>query len=218
MTMKVPLSWLREYIDINVSPDELAKRLTLAGQEVEHIITIGAEWENIYTGVSARLEQHPNADRLKLATVEYGSGQEHHRRDGRAQHRGRAEGRAWPARLALPRPALDPPKWSSPQARQDPGRPDRRDGHVGGRARPFGGARGHHRARPGTPIGLPAREVLGDTIFEIDVTPNNGRVLSMIGIAREVAAHLRWRSALPARPSGTTEGPARRKPVAGGDR
>ena len=48
--------------------------LTLAGQEVEHIYTIGDEWENIYTGQVAKLEQHPNADRLNLATVEYGAG------------------------------------------------------------------------------------------------------------------------------------------------
>jgi phenylalanyl-tRNA synthetase beta chain len=41
---------------------------------------------------------------------------------------------------------------------------------------------------PKTPLGLTAQEVLGDTILEIDVTPNNGRILSMIGIAREIAA------------------------------
>jgi phenylalanyl-tRNA synthetase beta chain len=41
---------------------------------------------------------------------------------------------------------------------------------------------------PGTPLGLTAQEVLGDTVLEIDVTPNNGRILSMIGIAREIAA------------------------------
>src|SRR3954447_13043007 len=74
MPMRVPLSWLREYIDINVTPEELARRLTLAGQEVEHITIIGSEWENIYTGRVARLEKHPNADRLHLATVEYGAG------------------------------------------------------------------------------------------------------------------------------------------------
>src|SRR5438046_6950297 len=76
MPMRVPLSWLRDYIEINVTTEELARRLTLAGQEVEHIITIGAEWENIYTGRVARLERHPNADRLYLATVEYGAGKE----------------------------------------------------------------------------------------------------------------------------------------------
>src|SRR5437868_7061353 len=73
MPMRVPLSWLRDYIEINVTVEELARRLTLAGQEVEHIITIGDEWENIYTGQVPRLEQHPNADRLLLATVEYGA-------------------------------------------------------------------------------------------------------------------------------------------------
>jgi phenylalanyl-tRNA synthetase beta chain len=41
---------------------------------------------------------------------------------------------------------------------------------------------------PQTPLGLTAQEVLGDTVLEIDVTPNNGRILSMIGIAREIAA------------------------------
>src|SRR5436305_13260679 len=74
MPMRVPLSWLRDYIEINVTTEELARRLTLAGQEVEHIYTIGDEWENIYTGQVAKLEQHPNADRLSLATVEYGAG------------------------------------------------------------------------------------------------------------------------------------------------
>ena len=73
MPLRAPLSWLKDYIDINVPVEELARKLTLAGQEVEHIITIGAEWENIYTGYVIKLEQHPNADRLHLATVEYGT-------------------------------------------------------------------------------------------------------------------------------------------------
>ena len=73
MPLRAPLSWLKDFIDINVTPEELARRLTLAGQEVEHIVTIGAEWENIYTGHVTKLEQHPNADRLNLATVEYGT-------------------------------------------------------------------------------------------------------------------------------------------------
>src|SRR5437667_12812953 len=74
MPMRVPLSWLREDIEINVTPAALARRLTLAGQEVEHIITIRAEGANIYTGRVARLERHPNADRLYLAAVDYGAG------------------------------------------------------------------------------------------------------------------------------------------------
>src|SRR5919199_1536817 len=76
MPIKAPLSWLREYVDINVPVDELARRLTLAGIEVEHIVTIGAEWENIYTGEVVHLERHPNADRLNLATVRYGDGKD----------------------------------------------------------------------------------------------------------------------------------------------
>ncbi|MGA7732249.1 MAG: phenylalanine--tRNA ligase subunit beta, partial [Chloroflexia bacterium] len=73
MPLRAPLSWLKEYLDIHASPEELARRLTLAGQEVEHVVSIGEEWENIYTGRVVKLEQHPNADRLMLATVEYGA-------------------------------------------------------------------------------------------------------------------------------------------------
>src|SRR6188508_1684320 len=73
MPIRAPLSWLKEYVDVNVPVEELARRLTLAGIEVEHVITIGSEWEEIYTGRVVRLEKHPNADRLNLATVEYGA-------------------------------------------------------------------------------------------------------------------------------------------------
>jgi phenylalanyl-tRNA synthetase beta chain len=75
MPLRAPLSWLKDFIDIKVTPEELAQRLTLAGQEVEHVVTIGGEWENIYSGLVTKLEQHPNADRLNLATVEYGTGE-----------------------------------------------------------------------------------------------------------------------------------------------
>ena len=57
MPLRAPLSWLREYIDIDVPVEELARKLTLAGLEVEHIETVGEEWENIYTGQVAKLEQ-----------------------------------------------------------------------------------------------------------------------------------------------------------------
>ena len=77
--MKVPLSWLKDYIDIPISPAELAERLTLAGLEVETIEYIGlpgAElpWdpEKIVVGELRAVHYHPNADRLVLAEVEYG--------------------------------------------------------------------------------------------------------------------------------------------------
>jgi phenylalanyl-tRNA synthetase beta chain len=77
--MKVPLSWLRDYVDVSVPLTELAGRLTLAGLEVETIEYIGlpeAElpWdpEKIVVGELRAVRPHPNADRLVLAEVAYG--------------------------------------------------------------------------------------------------------------------------------------------------
>ena len=75
--MKVPLSWLKEYVEIDVPLEELAERLTLAGLEVNGIERIGATWDRdkIFVGRVLQVEQHPNADRLTLVTVEYGAAQ-----------------------------------------------------------------------------------------------------------------------------------------------
>jgi phenylalanyl-tRNA synthetase beta chain len=188
MPIRVPLSWLREYIDVEVAPEELARRLTLAGQEVEHITTIGAEWENIWTGRVKSLRQHPNADRLYLATVEYGAGREITVVTGAPNIR---EGQAVVIGL-VGSPYIDqhasPPKW----ARLKPAkiRGIETEGMVMSEAE-LGLSVEHEGIivlDPSTTLGLPARDVLGDTILHIEVTPNNGRVLSIIGVAREVAA------------------------------
>ena len=68
--MKVPLSWLAEYVDLDQSPQHLAHRLSMAGAEVEEIIQSGAAWENIYVGRVLEVEPHPDADRLRLVTVD----------------------------------------------------------------------------------------------------------------------------------------------------
>ncbi len=77
--MKVPLSWLKDYVDITVPLTDLAERLTLAGLEVETIEYIGLpgaelEWnpEKIVVGEILAVRSHPNADRLVLAEVAYG--------------------------------------------------------------------------------------------------------------------------------------------------
>ena len=88
--MKVPLSWLRDFVDIEVSIEELARKLTLAGLEVEEIRYVGlpiahAEtkvtglaWdpEKIVVGEILEVMPHPNADRLVLTRLNDGK-QEH---------------------------------------------------------------------------------------------------------------------------------------------
>ncbi len=80
--MKVPLSWLKEYVEVDIPVKELAERLTLAGMEVEAVEAIGypeAElpWdrEKVIVGEVLAVRPHPDADRLVLAEVNYGGAQ-----------------------------------------------------------------------------------------------------------------------------------------------
>jgi phenylalanyl-tRNA synthetase beta chain len=76
MTMRVPLSWLKEYVDITMSPEELAHMLTMAGLEVEAIERIGAEWgDKIITAQITHIEKVPRSDHLTYVRVNTGKGE-----------------------------------------------------------------------------------------------------------------------------------------------
>ena len=82
--MRVPLSWLKDFVDITLSPDDLAERMTLAGLEVAEVEKIGVDgaelpWDadKIVIGNILEVKQHPNADRLVLADVDYGAAEPH---------------------------------------------------------------------------------------------------------------------------------------------
>jgi len=72
--MKIPLSWLKDYVDITLPVDQLAERMTLAGLEVEAITRIGEMWDRdkLFVGQVLQVTRHPDADRLVLARVAYG--------------------------------------------------------------------------------------------------------------------------------------------------
>ena len=74
--MKVPLSWLKDYVDITLPLAELADKLTMAGFEVKEMQEIGGSWDNVIVGQITAVNPHPNADRLHLATVDLGTEQE----------------------------------------------------------------------------------------------------------------------------------------------
>jgi phenylalanyl-tRNA synthetase beta chain len=67
--MKVPLKWLKEYVNINLPAAEVARRLTMAGTETS-LVTLGESWEGVVIGRIEAVEPHPNADRLRLVTVD----------------------------------------------------------------------------------------------------------------------------------------------------
>src|SRR3972149_3520816 len=73
--MKVSVNWLKEYVDIALSPAGLAERLTMAGSEVKGVEVIGGSWENVVVGQIKAINPHPNADRLTLPTVDLGTEQ-----------------------------------------------------------------------------------------------------------------------------------------------
>ena len=71
--MRVPLSWLSEYVPLRMNPPELAYRLTMAGLETTYDAGVGAGWEGVVVGHVAEVRPHPNADRLRLVDVDLGA-------------------------------------------------------------------------------------------------------------------------------------------------
>jgi len=74
--MRVPLGWLREYVDVNLSPEDLARRLTLSTVEIE-AIERSRDWNNVRVAEVLEVVHHPNSDHLSLATVQLGNEQFH---------------------------------------------------------------------------------------------------------------------------------------------
>lgn len=202
--MRVPLSWLREFVDISLSPAELAELLTRSGLETESVEYIGVEgsdlpWdpEKVLIANILEVRQHPNADRLVLADVDYGAGEPHTVVTGAPnlfQYKGQG-------RLPHPLKAVFAKEGA-----------ELYDGHAEGRvkavlkARPVRGIMSNamlcsekelglsddHEGililPDDAPVGTPLRDYLGDVVIEIDVLPNMSRALSILGVAREVAA------------------------------
>ena len=70
--MKVSIDWLKQYVPFDLSVEELADRLTMVGLEVEEIHRNSPVFEGIVVGRIIRVENHPNADKLHLCTVDVG--------------------------------------------------------------------------------------------------------------------------------------------------
>jgi phenylalanyl-tRNA synthetase beta chain len=179
--VRVPLSWLREYVDFDLTPEALAERLTLLGMEVKEIEQRGTEWRNVVVGELLAVERHPRADRLSLTKVTTGAGEPLEIVCGATNI---AVGQRVP--VALPGAVL-------------PG--DRRIertekmGVVSNGMLCSGEELGLTADGDGililpadTPLGTPLADLYGDVVLDIDVKPNRGDALSIIGIAREVAA------------------------------
>lgn len=71
--MKVSYNWLKDYVSFDQSPEEIAEILTLTGLEVEDVTKIGSDLTGVCVGHVLTCEQHSNADRLKVCTVDVGN-------------------------------------------------------------------------------------------------------------------------------------------------
>lgn len=208
--IKVPLSWLKDYVDLTLSPEELAAGLTLRGLEVEAILRIGADWQNVVVGQVLSTDKHPNADRLGL--VQTTDGQKNYQVITGAMNLKPGD------KIAL----------ALPGAELIDGHALEREGKVEGALKrkselprfkvKAGKMRGVESDAvacaefelgiseyftdimvldPDAPLGAPLQEVLGDVILDLDLSPNLGRALSIYGIAREVAAMTGQKARLP---------------------
>ena len=182
--MRVPLAWLRDYVDVELSPAELREELTVRGMEVTAVEVSGAEWSDVVVGRLLEVRRHPDADTLWVTKVLTEEGGEPLEIVCGAQNI--APGQLVP--VALPGATL-------------PG--DRRitrtkiRGVVSNgmlcspRELDLGGDAdgiqilGTNREYA---LGTDLRTIYGDVVLDVDVKPNRGDALSMVGLAREVAA------------------------------
>jgi phenylalanyl-tRNA synthetase beta chain len=179
--MRVPLGWLRNYVDFDLGPEKLAERLTILGMEVKGIEQWGADWRSVVVGELLTVEPHPYADRLHLATVTIGSGEPLHIVCGADNI---APGQRVP--VALPGAVL--PGDRRIERTEKMGIASEGMLCSGDELHITSDAEGILILLPGSPLGRQLSDMYGDVVLDIDVKPNRGDALSLIGLAREVAA------------------------------
>ncbi len=183
--MKVSLNWLREYIDITLPLADLADRLTMAGIEVGGMQVVGGSWGNIVVGQIVAINPHPNADRLRLTTVDLGTEQPTVVCGAPNLRLGDKV-----AFAQVGAQLIDPHSGQVLRLKPAKIRGVESSGMVCSE-KELGISEGHEgiMVLPAeAPVGTPLADYLGDTIFDLDVTPNRPDCLSVIGVAREIAA------------------------------
>ncbi|MGE3808830.1 MAG: phenylalanine--tRNA ligase subunit beta [Gemmataceae bacterium] len=228
--MKIPVNWLKEYVDVTLSVTELAERLTIAGLEIGGVRVIGLPvpdglrikqeekgpvWDpdKIKIARILKVEKHPDADRLTLATLEYGSAEPKTVVTGAPNVKvgmsgpkviiglsgsvlidGHAKEKV--LKELKPSKIRGIPSDAMVCSERELGISDEHEGIL--------------FLEDDAPVGKPIAEFMGDVVLEADVLPNMARCLSLVGVAREVAALTGGKAKLPEEPATFTG-----EPVAG---
>jgi phenylalanyl-tRNA synthetase beta chain len=217
--MKIPLSWLQDYVDITVPVEDLAERLTLAGLEVETIeyiglapqrksvAQLGLAWdrEKIVVGAVLEVKPHPNADRLVLADVDYGAKDLRGAGEPHTVVTGAPNLFEYKGQGRLPRPLKVAYAMTGATLY---------DGHQPGQVlatlkptkirgvpsdamvcseKELGVSDEHEGIMflpDDAPVGMPLADYMGDAILDMDIKGSFGHLQNVTGIAREAAALL----------------------------
>ncbi|MDP2991663.1 MAG: phenylalanine--tRNA ligase subunit beta, partial [Kiritimatiellota bacterium] len=205
--MKVPLSWLKEFVAFEATPEALAERLTFAGLEVEDATRIGSDFKDIVVGEILSVNPHPNADRLTLCDV--ATGRETLRVVCGAPNVNVGD--------KVPFAAIGTVLPNGTKIKSAKIRGEASFGMLCAEDE-LGLSEDHAglmQLPRDIPAGTPLVEVVGgpDVVLTIEVTPNRPDCLSILGIAREVAALYGCRLNLPSIQFPETGSPAADAPA-----
>ena len=179
--MKVPLEWLREWCEWEETPVQMADRFTRSGTEVLTVRSTGSQVPGVVTAKILEKKPHPNADRLTVCQVDDGSGPRQVVCGAKNHNAGdivplAKPGTAFPDGMTIKSAKL---------------RGESSEGMLCS-AKELGiaeDAEGLLLLPKETPLGVPLEKLFpGETVFELEVTPNRADLASMEGVAREFVA------------------------------
>ena len=188
--MKVTLNWLKQYVDFDWSPEELAARLTMLGLEVESMNKVGGEFEGVVVAQILTRDKVPGSEKLSVCKVNDGTAE----RTIICGAQNHSPGDKVPLILpnfALPLKAGEKEPFVIKERKvfgitsqgmmcspQELGLPDPVDGLL--------------LLPKDAPVGKSFAEYLGrsgsDVVYDLEITPNRPDWNSLLGIAREIAA------------------------------
>jgi phenylalanyl-tRNA synthetase beta chain len=188
--MKVTFNWLKQYVDFDWSPEQLAERLTMLGLEVESVTKVGGAFEGIVVAQILTKDKVPGSDKLSVCKVNDGKSERTIICGAQNHNPGDKVPLILP-NFALPMKAGDKEPFVIKERKvfgitsqgmmcspQELGLPDQVDGLL--------------LLPADAPVGKPFAEYLGrsgsDVVYDLEITPNRPDWNSVIGIAREIAA------------------------------
>jgi phenylalanyl-tRNA synthetase beta chain len=180
--MLVSLKWLKDYVDIKITAEELAEKLTMAGLEVDEIKTIRPSFSGVVVAKIISVQPHPNADKLSLCDIT----------DNSQTYRVVCGAKNIKAGDIVPLAKIGATIPGGYTIKSSILRGEKSDGMLCSEAELETGddSSGIWQLPADLTLGasLEIALDLGDTVLDVGITPNRSDCLSMIGIAREIAA------------------------------